>query len=264
MGDTIKAYSQWVAVRSTIQRLLYVVANSNTMRNGYVQSAWGNNDAVEVTFATNENINVPLGAYANVPKDVDITYMLTSELPEGLHFDGKTGAIFGQVAEAGDYTVTVATYAGDEWAGYGLSEGKYADKTFTIKVIAPEAEALKTQMETLSATLDELSAKVDALETSTNEDLTAIKADLAELQTKLNGTDTDVEALKTDLAALQTKVTELESLQTKVADLETKVNESGCNSSINAATGIIIGTSMLGVCAAAVVIGNRRRKQNDK
>ena len=114
----------WAALRLGVKRVMYVNANSSTMRNALDLSAFGAKDQLNVTIgvATKATVAVDAETFGTG----DVTYTLTGELPSGVTFNGYTGAFSGTPVENGTYPLVISLAADGGWVK--------ATKAFTLTV----------------------------------------------------------------------------------------------------------------------------------
>lgn len=103
----------WAALRLGVKRVMYVNANSSTMRNALDLSALGTKDQLNVTIgvATKATVAVDAEAFGSS----DVTYTLTGELPSGVTFNTFTGAFSGTPVENGTYPLVISLAADGGW-----------------------------------------------------------------------------------------------------------------------------------------------------
>ena len=103
----------WAALRMGVKRVMYVNANSSTMRNALDLSAFGAKDQISVTIgvATKATVAVDAAAFGTD----DVTYTLLGTLPEGVTFNGYTGAFSGTPVETGTYPLMISMAADGGW-----------------------------------------------------------------------------------------------------------------------------------------------------
>ncbi len=132
----VVSYTQWYAVRSNAQRVIYSTINSNAMKNGYDLSAFANKSLADAKKGVNYNASIG----ANLAGVTIKSYSLVDGvLPEGLTLSSD-GTISGKVtnAEAKTYSFTVQMNC-DLWVT------KTADFSITVK------EALAIDESTLAS-----------------------------------------------------------------------------------------------------------------
>ncbi len=120
----IDGYTQWYWTRSTAQRLLYVVVNSNAMMNGLVDVQAAANDLgsiVAYEAATVENV-IAADTFAQLDEVFgEEGYSIEiSGIPAGMEYDAAANSIVGTpigMSVAGNYSL-VATATGNGAEGY--------------------------------------------------------------------------------------------------------------------------------------------------
>lgn len=129
--NSMKSATQWYAVRTTATKILYTVANSNAMQNGYDTSSVQYEKSYDVTYGESVNLSFAIDKAAfKADSDTPITYFAT-DLPKGLTINKMTGAVTGTVEDMGTVEATIKVIA-DGWV-------EVSNKvTFNLK---PNAEA---------------------------------------------------------------------------------------------------------------------------
>ena len=102
----VASYTQWYAVRSNAQRVIYSTINSNAMKNGYDLSAFAGSTLATVKKGVSYNASVAAKDISGV--SIQSYSIVDGALPEGLTLSSD-GTISGKAtnAEAKAYTFTV-------------------------------------------------------------------------------------------------------------------------------------------------------------
>ncbi len=114
----------WAALRMSVKRVMYVNANSSTMRNNLDLSAFGADNQLKATvgIATKATVAVDTETFGSS----DVTYSLIGELPSGVSFNTFTGTFSGTPVENGTYPLIISLAADGGWIK--------ATKEFTMTV----------------------------------------------------------------------------------------------------------------------------------
>ncbi|MDR2201766.1 MAG: glycoside hydrolase family 3 C-terminal domain-containing protein [Clostridiales bacterium] len=127
-GDTLDSYTQWYAVRQAAQKLLYVQANANTMKNGVLTNPL-TAAAASLKVFRGMNANVPIPK--SLPGGHTAVYSLAGgSLPAGVTLSAAGSLTGTTTAMAGsEYTFTVKAVV-DGWIG---TNNVYT-RTYTVAV----------------------------------------------------------------------------------------------------------------------------------
>lgn len=141
----------WAAIRMAVKRVMYVNANSSVLRNGLNLDAMDEKTTLSATIGVATKATVAVDAAALGTDDV--TYTLSGVLPEGVSFNGYTGAFSGTPLEDGTYDLTVTATADGGWikhsTDFTLTIKNDLFEVPTIRVKAGEAVNVKVDSATL-------------------------------------------------------------------------------------------------------------------
>ena len=125
-GGTTVSYTQWYAVRIRAQEVCYTQAQMSVIKNGYDLNAF---TGKKLSGTQAVELNEMLGTSAI---DADkVIYELSGELPAGLEFNSKNGAVTGTATVAGDYRFSVSVRA-DNWVTKSADFTLSLDSAFSI------------------------------------------------------------------------------------------------------------------------------------
>ncbi|MDD3794484.1 MAG: glycoside hydrolase family 3 C-terminal domain-containing protein [Lachnospiraceae bacterium] len=115
----------WSAVRMAVKRVMYVNANSSSMRNDLNLESFGTESELTATIGVATSASVAVDAEALGTSDV--TYTLEGTLPTGVTFDKFTGNFSGTPLENGTFSFDVTLAADGGWIK--------DTKTFSLTVV---------------------------------------------------------------------------------------------------------------------------------
>jgi beta-glucosidase len=141
----------YVSVRQTVQNTLYVLAQTDILRNGVSLTSYAGATLSEASLGGSYSASVAVDP--TVAKTSVLKYTLdgVSELPDGLELDEVSGTISGTPRASGEYTFDITVTADNYYT---------KTETFTLTVAESNTIALKTEENAASKVGAEYSAEL--------------------------------------------------------------------------------------------------------